>query len=280
MYFNMKIAVIILHFGNPEVTRNCIRSLRKMEKGKYSLIVVSNTKETYNQKDFFEKCIVINNKKNLGFARGVNVGIRYALKNNFDAVCLLNNDTCITKSFLLELSKNFSKKSVGIVGPAIHFRKKSKLLFDVGGKIDRLFLRTSHIEVEKIVKQNQMSVEYLSGCCMLIKKEVFKEIGLFDENFFLYYEDADFCLRARNAGFACVVDSSSVIKHELSKSAGSISSFTIYHLLRSGIYFGEKYAKTLSQKIANRLFILTQALLFFKANPPSGFAIAKALLSA
>ncbi|HYK08736.1 MAG TPA: glycosyltransferase family 2 protein [Candidatus Eisenbacteria bacterium] len=275
----MKISIIVLHFGNIKTTQLCIQSLYQVEKHPFSLIVVNNTETLYAAKDFTRKKItILNNKKNLGFAAGVNVGIRFALHKKADVVCLLNNDTCITKPILAQLSSHFKTKDVGIVGPAIEFVKDNTTLYDIGGKVQPFFLRTVHEEVKKIKNKNSKDVTYISGCCMLIRKEVFTKIGLFDESFFLYYEDADFCLRSRENLFRVVVDPAVVIHHELSKSAGKLSPFTIYNLLRSNITFGNKYAKNIVQKVAQRLFVLFQAAVFVKANPRAGIVIGKALL--
>lgn len=275
----MKTYIIILHFGDIATTRKCIESLYKNETYPFSLIIVNNANQVFVAKDFTKKKVtVINNKSNLGFAGGVNVGIRYALKKNADIICLLNNDTQIAKPILLTLIKELSEKSVGIVGPAIAFEKKGKKLCDMGGQVNRLSFRTTHKEVENIADKHSKQVTYVSGCCMVIKREVIEKIGFFDESFFLYYEDADFCLRAKINGFATKIVPSVVIHHDLSKSAGAMSHLAIYHLLRSSIIFGSKYAKNTLQKMCNKLFILLQAVLFIKANPSSMLVVAKALL--
>lgn len=276
----MRVAVVILHFGDISVTKKCITSLFQNETNPFSLIVVNNTEDVYKPSDFTKKNItLINNKKNLGFAGGVNVGIRYALKKGYDAICLLNNDTTISKPILKQLETALSEKTIGIVGPAIRFKKDNKTLYDMGGKLNKLFLRVSHTEVQKIHNRNSHVVSHVSGCCMVIKKEVFKKSGLFDDSFFFYYEDVDFCLRAREKGFLTKVVPSVVIDHALSKSAGKMSSFAIYQLTRGSIIFGKKYAKDPLQKIMHRLFVLFQSILFLKANPSVGISITKALLN-
>jgi len=275
----MKLSIVILHFGNIQTTQQCIQSLYRVETHPFLLIVVNNSDTSYTAKDFTHKKItVINNTKNLGFAAGVNVGIRLALQKKVDAVCLINNDTTITKPILAKLSSYFKAKDIGIVGPAIEFVKDNTILYDVGGKIQPFFLRTSHKEVKRIKNKRLIDVTYVSGCCMLIRKEVFKKIGLFDESFFLYYEDADFCLRSREKLFKVVLDPTVVIHHELSKSAGKLSPFTMYNLLRSSITFGNKYARNIVQKVVQRLFVLFQAALFVRANPRASIVISKALL--
>ncbi|HSD98452.1 MAG TPA: glycosyltransferase family 2 protein [Patescibacteria group bacterium] len=275
----MKIAVIIIHFGKLLTTKHCIESLYKNETHPFSIFVVNNTLDELSSVDFVnQKFTVINNKRNLGFAKGANIGIEYALRKGYDTICLLNNDTKVEKPFLKKLSFNL-KKSIGIAGPAIRFKKNNKTLYDIGGKINALFLRTSHKEVNVLPRKKILPVEYVSGCCMMIRKKVFDKIGLFDENFFLYYEDVDFCLRAKEKGFATVLVPSIVINHALSQSAGRISPFTIYFLLKSGIFFGKKYEKSFLQKVTHKLFILCQALLLIKANPAATVSVARALLS-
>lgn len=276
----MKVAVIILHFGELSVTRKCIQTLEKYETYKHNIIVVNNMPMKYASTDFSSKnIIVINNKKNVGFATGVNVGIRYAKKIHYDTFFLLNNDTIISKPFLAQLVNDIKNDSVGIVAPVIRFKKNDHNLYDLGGKINRFFMRTTHDEVDKITKNEIREPAYVSGCCMLIRKEVIKKIGLFDEHFFLYYEDADFCLRAKKAGFRVVVNTSVVVDHLLSKSAGKMSKTAIQYLLQSSIIFGRKYAKNPLQKIANKIFILYQAASFLKANHDAGLVIAKVLLA-
>lgn len=275
----MNVYVIIIHFGDPQVTRSCIEQLLKYETYPFTLLVVNNTLDTFQvKKSTKRKVIVMDNKKNLGFAGGVNVGIRYALKKHADIVCLLNNDTYFEKPFLGKLVKGLSIPSIGIVGPSIRFKKNGKQIFDMGGKLNTWFLRTSHEEVERITSLQTKNVTYVSGCCMMIKKSVFETIGLFDESFFLYFEDVDFCLRAKEKGFITQIVPSAIIGHLLSESVGNMSKLSIQYLLKSAIIFGKKYSKNPIQKILNKLFILFQSLLFLKANPDSGLVIARILL--
>lgn len=237
----MKLFVVIIHFGNIETTKKCIGSLMKNDKFPKTITVVNNTTDSIEKK-LSKKVIILNSNKNLGFAKGVNKGISYALKHGATHVMLLNNDAEIVRPFIEKLTDQFGNKHIGIVGPAISFKKNGKTLFDIGGKINKLFLRTSHKEVQKIQDKKSKAVDYVSGCCMVIKKEVFKKIGLFDESFFLYYEDADFCLRAKKTGFATYIVPSVVIHHLLSASKGAVSSFTIYHYLaRHALIFCPTY---------------------------------------
>lgn len=259
----MKTFIIILHYGDIRVTQACVASLGKKETANFEIVVVNNAKEKISKKTFSIKksVAVINNERNLGFAAGVTIGVRYALSKNAVYILLLNNDTQIEKPFLKILT-NFlkEKKDAGIAGPAIEFTRKGKHLFDLGGNLNTLFGRTSHTEVETLDSTEPRKTTYITGACMVIKKEVFEKVGMLDDQFFLYYEDVDFCLRAKEKGFSCYVLPEVVIHHELSKSAGGVSPLAVYHQTKSGVLFGKKYCKKMG--IFNVLFLTAQSFLF------------------
>ncbi len=261
-----RIFIIVLHFGDPKVTQQCLQSIFQSKLTFQGLVVVDNG-GNFESRD--KRITIIKNKKNLGFAEGVNVGIKYALSNGADYVLLLNNDTLVEDNFLDRLI-GFSEESmqVGIVGPAIKFKKDGKVVYDIGGKFNKVFGRTSHEEVSKVVSKTPRRVDYVSGCAMLIKKEIFDKIGLFDGRFFLYYEDVDFCIRARNKGFLTYVLPGIFIEHELSISVGKVSPLAVYHQTKSGLQFGKKHFK--SGLILNRIFILAQSLFILIKNPIAG----------
>lgn len=276
----MKIFIVILHYGKLETTQGCIASLAKYSRSFQQIVLINNDENITlfpsQFKKINKKLHIINNEKNLGFAAGVNVGIRYALSQKAEYIFLLNNDTIVEKDFLKKLVHVLKKeKTSGIVGPAIWFRKDGKILYDLGGRVNMFFGRTSHDEVEKITDVHQRLVQYISGCCMLIKNRVFEKVGLFDERFFLYYEDVDFCLRAKQAGFLSHVLPSVTIYHELSKAAGKVSTIAVYHQTKSGVLFGKKYCKV---KIANLLFLFAQSILFVFKNPHIGIYAFRGLI--
>lgn len=274
----MKVFIIILHFGDPEVTIACLKSIFKRKISFTELVVIDNNQnlDPATPKSFKSKIKVIENKKNLGFSGGVNVGIRYALEKGADYVLLLNNDTIVKQNFLKNLIE-FSEKfeNAGIVGPAIKFKRDNRIVYDVGGRINRFFGRTTHKEVSKIGDKNPKVTDYISGCCMLVKKDVFERSGLFDERFFLYYEDVDFCLRARGKGFVTYVLPKVYIEHELSISVGKVSSLAIYHQTKSALLFGKKYFK--KPLALNRIFIIAQSFYIFIKNPRLGMSAVLAL---
>lgn len=276
----MKIFIVILHIGDLQITKNCIASLEKNEKYYGEIVLVNNDRTTITPNDLpYKHIAIINNKKNLGFAGGVNRGIVYSLKHKADAILLLNNDTYIKKPFLLVLRAVFKQyPTVGIVGPAICFKKNRQTVYDIGGSINMWTGRTRHTEVRAIKGNAARFVTYVSGAAMCIKREVFEKIGLFDEHFFLYYEDADFCLRAKEKGFLVAVDPTSVIYHLLSKTIGKVNPFAVYHQTRSAVVFGRKYMCEFPKNLIHTLFLFGQTGKITLKHPRAGISGWKAML--
>lgn len=276
-----KIGIVILHYGSMSVTKTCVVSILRKESLFSRIIIVNNTNMSLPKEDFREENIVIiNNKKNLGFSGGMNVGIKYALKENMDAVMLLNNDTKIEKGFLKKLISALDlDESIGIISPAIQFSRNGKAIFDIGGKINKFFWRTSHDEVVSLQNLHLKDVDYVTGAATLIKKEVFKRTGLLDEHFFLYYEDVDFCLRAKEKDFRVVVEPKAVIFHSLSKTVGKVSPFAVYYQTRSALIFGRKHIPHLPSKFFHMAFLINQTALITFKYPNTSIAALKAFFN-
>lgn len=218
-----KIYIILLKFNGEKEIKRCLESLQLIKlpkKWQVKVLVVENSSyikykiSNIKYKNYKLKIKVIKNKKNLGFAGGMNVGTREALKDKAQAVLLLNQDTQVEKNFLPPLLEN----SADIVAPVIKFRRQGKWVYDYGGKVDWGLGKTKHIEKWQMTKTptgDKWQIDYVSGCAMLIRRPVLEKIGLLDERYFLYFEDADFCLRARRAGFKIAVEPKSVVIHHL-----------------------------------------------------------------
>lgn len=260
--------VIVLHYGEVRLTQKCINSILS-SKISNSILVVDNN-SNFKSSKFNGIVKVIKNKNNLGYAGGMNVGITYFLSHGGSYCLLLNNDTTTDMNGFYEL-QNFLRenKDIGIVGPAVAFLNKGKMVYDIGGKINNWFGKTSHSEVNVITDKLPHNVDYISGCCMIIKRELFEGVGLFDERFFLYYEDVDFCLRAKKAGFKTYVYPAKKVNHYLSGSVGKNSGLAVYHQTLSAVLFGKKYFYGVKRALSV-LFIFAQSLYIFIKNPAVG----------
>ncbi len=178
-----------------------------------------------------EVIVVDNNKINRGFAAGANLGIKKALATGAEAVLLLNPDVKISSHQISALAK----APGDIVSPVLTFSRHGQKIFDYGGKVNPLTGRTTHWE------NSQGRVDYVSGACMLVHRQVFAKIGFFDERFFLYLEDADFCLRAKTAGFKIAVAKDIVINHQITEHRDSRDRFKMAQNRKSNWLFISKW---------------------------------------
>jgi hypothetical protein len=225
-----KIFIIILHYQNWDDTNECLNSLKKLDY------------------DNFETIVIDNDKENRGFAGGNNLGIRQALEKGADYILLLNNDTIINQpDFLKKLVKAGERnkktlptgRQVGILGPVIYEHRTDKIHF-AGGKINWLYTKGRHITRNS--EQRTVNTDYITGCCLLIKREVIEKIGLMPEDYFLYFEDVEWCLKARRKGFECLVVPESKIWHKVSSQAQQGSFSYIYYHTRNGLLLAKRNA--------------------------------------
>jgi len=230
--------VLILNTNGKKDTLECLKSLRKT-KIPIEIVVIDNASTDGSVvviKKKFPKIKIIENKKNLGFAGGNNVGIRYALKNGAEDVILLNNDTIVASGSIESLVKNRSD----ITGAVLKFYRGRELVYDLGGYINWWIGRATHEEVKSKKDIGPRTPNYVSGATMRIRRKVFEKIGLLDERFFIYYEDADFCTKAKKAGFKIALEPKAIIFHKLSAFKGRRSFFNLYYSLRSNLLFINK----------------------------------------
>jgi len=203
---------------------------------------------------------IIRNEKNYGFAEGNNIGINYALGKGSDYILLLNNDTTVDSNFLYELVRIGEVNSrVGIVGPKIYVFDEPNRIWAAGGTISWWCGKTKHRfanEVDRGQAEDVKSVEYVTGCALLIKRKVVEEIGLLDREYFAYFEDADWCLRANRKGYLIYYVPSSNIWHKISSTSILQSDFYNYYFARNRLIFFRKYGRKI-----HRLFIYAYQIL-------------------
>jgi GT2 family glycosyltransferase len=214
------VSILVLNWNGETVIRKSLESIRRLTYPKKEVIVIDNNSTDSSveiiRKEFPEFQLVQNNK-NLGFAAGMNKGIKRAKGS---LILLYNNDAISHPASLSILVKRIlSDDSIGMAGGLILFYKPNNIIWSSGGMFDFL---TGTIWSEglgqpyskdTVCHKTLNDIDYLSGCVLLIKKEVFEKIGLLDEGFFMFGDDIDFCLRARRAGYSLFLDSSALIWH-------------------------------------------------------------------
>ncbi|MDO8621143.1 MAG: glycosyltransferase family 2 protein [Candidatus Levybacteria bacterium] len=261
-----KVSFIILNYNGKDNTIKCLKSIENTslpKDTKMEIIVVDNASiddSLSNIKRQFPNVYIIANKENLGYSKGNNMGIKYALENGTDFIIVMNNDTIVDKNLITEFLKSAEKdENIGIVVPKIYFAKgyefhkdryqekdKGKIFWYAGGTMDWANVIGHHKGVDEVDRgqyDKEEGTEFATGCCMLVRKDVFGKIGLFNEKYFLYYEDNDFSQKAKKAGYKIIYSPKAIIWHKNAASAGgSGSSLQDYYITRNRILFGIKYA--------------------------------------
>lgn len=250
-----KVAVIILNYNLKDLTLKCLNSVLESSHKNILPMVVDNNSEDgilesvkkYPEVEFIQA------GNNLGYTGGNNLGIKKALENSSDFIFILNPDTEITKDTIKNLLDAAKKYGDGIYGPKIYFSAKkqnSKTIWFAGGKFDKANVLGSHIGVDEKDTgkyEKDTDVDFVTGAAMFVSKEVFEKVGLFDERYFLYYEDSDFCFRAKKESFKIRYIPSSVVYHNNAKATGLGSPLQDYYITRNRMLFASKFLSLRTQ---------------------------------
>lgn len=193
------------------------------------------------------KLRLILNEENYGFAEGCNIGIRYSIRSlNPDYLLLLNNDTIVDQFFLNELINIAENdENIGVVGPMIYYYDYPKKIESIGSKLNLWTGGFNRIGADKIDRGQYMEnleVDFVSGAALLIKRKVVEEIGLIYPLYFAYWEETDWCSRAKTKGFKIYSIPKAKIWHKVSKSISFFSPFRVYLILRNNILFMRRCA--------------------------------------
>jgi GT2 family glycosyltransferase/ubiquinone/menaquinone biosynthesis C-methylase UbiE len=204
----VRVAIVLLNWNSRDMTTECINSLRSMKGAAFRIIVVDNGSRD-GSVDFLRRSFpdveIIANDSNLGFAAGCNLGVRRVLISGEEFVLLINNDTIVDSAMLTELVKS---ADVGprtcILSPKIYYFDPPNAIWWVGGKYNPWTGLATHIDRKKQdtgLHDQPCDLDWATGCAMLVRCSVLREVGLFDEEFFGNGEDVDLCIRMRRAGY-------------------------------------------------------------------------------
>ena len=229
-----RISVVIVNYRNPTLTAETVASLRHCPQfGSLAVRIVDNGSADGSLDQLKEKCAdceILDAGSNVGFAGGCNVGIRRALEEGDERILLLNNDTEVASDFLTALLKQADDRT--LTTPRIVHADNPARVWYGGGFVSRL--RGGFYHTTDAVRSSQPhDVTFASGCCLLVPASFFRTCGLMREDFFLYYEDAELCLRAAANGFRIRYVPESVVRHKVSSTTGVDSPLTAYYGTRN-----------------------------------------------
>jgi len=256
--------IIILNYNGYKDTIECIHSLKDIDYKNYKIVVVDNNSvdnSIEKIKNTFNEIVVLNTGINLGYAGGNNYGIKYALENKANYICVINNDVIVDRNFLKPLVDYMeNNKNVGIVGPAVCEYYDKNIVQSTGAKINLAKGNVPLINYGKkysnITKSKVIECDYISGACLLFRKDLVNEIGYIPESYFLFYEETEWCLKVKRRGYKVVCLPNSKIYHKGSASVKNISGLSEYLGFRNRVVFVKRNANII-QKIYfyNYLFL-------------------------
>lgn len=241
--------VIILNWNGKDDTFECLRSLQQLDYPNFEILVVDNG-STDGSEDLlrasFPSAHVIQTGRNLGYAGGNNIGIRFALSHGADYVWLLNNDTTVAPDALTPLVETAeSDPTIAFVGSKIYFYDKPEVIWCAGGIID--LAAGGRTDVIGMSQEDRgqfdkvSDVDYVAGCSLLASRAAIDAIGFIPEEYFLYFEETDWNLAAQKKGYRTVMAPASRVwhKHEL---VGNYADRMMYYLFRNRVRIVAKYA--------------------------------------
>ena len=239
------VSVIVLNWNNKDVISDCLDSLLRQAHKNHEIILVDNGSRDGSLEMIKEKygssVIIIKNPKNLGFAEGVNIGIK-ASRGEF--VALLNSDATAKENWLEEMIKAISRsESFGMCACKIYLAGRDHVIDNTGALISRDGLGRSRGRLEQDQGQYDHMTEALSpsGCAALYRRKMLDEVGLFDKHFFAYAEDIDLGLSGRLLGYKCAFVSSAIVYHRFSVSTHPVSYLKAYYVERNRLWVTIKH---------------------------------------
>lgn len=240
-----KVAIVIVNYHCATLVRRCLASLREHLRKDFLPIVVDNSTEhaTGTLQRECPDAILLPSGANLGFAGGCNLGIRYALDRDIPYILLLNPDTRAEQDFLAPLVDIMEQHpAFGLLGPKIQEDTPARKLWNGGGVLNWWKGGTRRIVPDPPAGIAVQSVEYLSGCALLLRASAVRAAGFLDERYFLYFEDADYVQQMLAHGWKAGYVHGSVLLHAPSSTTGHQSRDYIYYFARNRIWFMKRWA--------------------------------------
>ena len=261
------VGIIVLNYKNVDDTEECIGSLKKIDYKNYFIVIVDNN----SQDGSFEKLsklypelTVLEIGENRGYAAGNNFGIKQALQKGADYICILNNDVVVEPNFLGKLVSYMEQNpKVGITGANICEYYNKEVVQSTGFVINYHTARTPGISKGKkqknIINKAPLPCDAVCGACMLIRKEVISKVGLIPEIYFLFYEETEWCVRTKKAGFEIVSIMDAIVYHKGSATVKKTKGLSNYYMQRNSVLFERRNASIL-QNIIFFMFITARGI--------------------
>lgn len=245
-----EIATILVNYNGLKDTIECIKSI-EVSTLKADIIVVDNASSDNDLEQIktrFSNVIGIQSEYNLGFSGGNNLGIKYALKNGYKYIMLLNNDTIIDKEMIYKLKKHSTENC--ICAPVMYYYDKPNLIWYGGGYINKYTGNAKHYFIKQDISEIDLNdlkkniSSFATGCCWFLCSDIFKKIGFLEEKYFMYCEDTEFCIRLALNNICIKLIDDAKLWHKVSSSTGGeTSEFAVYYMTRNRLNYIKEYNK-------------------------------------
>lgn len=240
--------IVLVNYNDSIYIERCLDSLYKQDYDNVHIVVVDNF-SVDGSIDIIEKHRDIILKKlddNIGWGAASNVGIKMAIDKGADYIMLLNTDVYLEKSAVRTMVNNCD--STSIVAPLMYRGDINGIDCENPDCLEKWYaggMLTKYADSNSCVfseAKDNMEVEFITGCCMFIPRNVIDIVGLIDEKFFLYYEDMDYCIRARKKGVKLIYSPNTYLIHAVGGSqGGEMSPISMYYVMRNRLYMSSKY---------------------------------------
>lgn len=238
--------IVILNYNNTDDTIECLNSVSNIKNVNTKIVLIDNgsDQECVKQleKSLNDKVVFIKNSKNIGYAAGNNVGIKYAIAQGANYIAILNNDVIVNEhSFDDCINILTNNSTVGIVGPAI-LNYKSDILQSAGAKIDflRLSTKLNGRNTKYIRQDKQIECDYIGGACLVFTPHLIDYIGYLPEMYFLFWEETEWCVSAKRHGLKVICTLNSSVEHKGSSTINKIKGISGYYMERNKVIFSRR----------------------------------------
>jgi GT2 family glycosyltransferase len=244
-----KVAALVLNYNGKDVTLQSLESVVRMTYSSYVVALVDNGSSDGSAEAVgvaFPRVEQVLVPVNEGPAAGVNAGLRWALDGGFDYALVLNNDIEVAPDMLdrmVEVAE--ADPRVGCVGPKAYYYEDRQRIWSAGGRLqyrESITRERGMRELDRGQFDRTERVDYVTGCAMLVKREVIEKVGLWDPTYFLSVEDADWCTRMKRHGYHSMYAHRAVLWHMVSATLGTYVPAKTFHNGRSTAIFVRRYA--------------------------------------
>lgn len=244
-----KVGIVLVNYNGAKFLPDCLESLARCDYSDRLVVLVDNA-STDGSADWtaahFPAVLLVRQTHNGGFAQATNVGIQACLAHGCEFVLLLNNDTTVAPDFLTQLMKQAAPNR--LLAPKIYFAEAPEIInnhfgtYDLWRGIHRDWYRGKPDTPDSLRAQRGGMA---NGCALLVPKGIIERVGLLDEIFFMYAEDIDYILRAKESGAEVWLVPESVIYHkESASSGGSGSPLVVYYTTRNRLFLMGRHQKS------------------------------------